>query len=88
MTLVALQFLVYVTKPVISRKDFQLTQGKKSKTSDEMRIASSIMEIIKEIKWEILTHAMSVSASLFVASKYSALPANHFTNLETLLMSV
>ena len=46
------------------------------------------MEIIKEIKWEILTHAMSVSASLFVASKYSALPANHFTNLETLLMSV
>ena len=50
--------------------------------------ATPVRVILRKAKWEILTYALSVSTSLYVAAKYSAIPHRNFDNLETLLLCV
>jgi hypothetical protein len=56
------------------------------KTKSQMDSAASMNTIFKKAGWEIATHAISISTSLFVASKYSAIPPMNYKNLETLLL--
>ena len=50
------------------------------------KVTASMGRILRKAKWEILTHVLSISTSLYVASKYSSIPAVTFSNLETLLL--
>ena len=50
------------------------------------KVTASMGRIIRKAKWEILTHVLSISTSLYVASKYSSIPPVTFSNLETLLL--
>ena len=50
--------------------------------------AASMKMILYRIKWEVAAHAMCISASQYVASKYSSIPSKTFTNLETILLYV
>jgi hypothetical protein len=49
---------------------------------------ASIGMIVSRAKYEIITHVLCISTSLYVASKYSAINNVTFDNLETILLFV
>eukprot|EP00042_Codosiga_hollandica_P043642 m.416254 g.416254 ORF g.416254 m.416254 type:complete len:552 (+) comp56611_c0_seq15:393-2048(+) len=76
--------LVATTKAcykIIARKDLLLRNKAAIETSNV-----SLKHILLRIKWESTAYAISVVTSLYVASKYSSIPAAQFDNLETLLL--
>eukprot|EP00042_Codosiga_hollandica_P016327 m.41287 g.41287 ORF g.41287 m.41287 type:complete len:459 (+) comp46134_c0_seq9:86-1462(+) len=87
LAVVALRIVTHACRDYIRRKDLLLsTQISASINDEEPKEATPLLVIFSQIKYELVTYGLSVLASIYVASKYSAIPSSHFANLETLLL--